>query len=108
MITDQWPCVIAELHPRVPGVPQGGAHRRVRAGAARVPAAADAKAARRGRAGRRAAARALRLQREHVRRGLELLAAPPPPQTPGGALTRPARAPALHPVYIVVTGARTF
>lgn len=88
-------CVVAELHPRVPRVPQGGAHRRVRAGAARVPAAAHAEAARRGRAGRRGAARARRLQRQPVRRGLVVLAAPPPPQTAGGALTR--RAPPAPP-----------
>lgn len=81
---------VAELHPRVPCVPQGGAYRRVRAGATRVPAAAHAEAAGRGRAGRRSAARARRLQRQPVRRGLVVLAAPPPPQTAGGALTRRA------------------
>lgn len=88
-------CGIAELHPRVSRVPQGGAHRRVRAGAARVPAAAHAQAARRGRALGRRAARARRLQRQPVRRGLVVLAAPPPPQTAGGALTR--RAPPASP-----------
>lgn len=94
---------VSELHPRVSGVPQGGAHRRVRAGTARVPAAAHAQVARCGRRGGRRGqrrdwpARRRRgawLQRQHVRRRLVVLAAPPPPapRTAGAGGTTTHRA----------------